>query len=336
MSGAQVSDAVLAWLLAGDVAVRYQATRDLVGIDDLRLQARIATEGDGAVLLAARGPSGHWGRGFYQPKWTSSHYTLLELRELGCPRQTPAAVQTVQLVLDREFGGGAGMPRSTAAGDTCVVGMALNYAAWFGAAGEQLRPLVDFLLADQMPGGGFNCERNRTGVSHPALNTTVCVLEGITSYRRAGHDYRRDDLDAARAGAAEVLLAHRLYRSHRTGEVIREDFTRLHHPARWHYDVLRALDALRDAGVPYDDRMDDALALLDGRRMADGRWPVHRGYPGETHLPVPRAGTAHPWTTLRALRVRAAYPLDPRPPARTPGSPPRTTPAAPSPDPRRS
>lgn len=31
-----------------------------------------------------------------------------------------------------------------------------------------------------------------------------------------------------------------------------DEFTRIHFPARWHYDVLRGLDALLDAGAAYD------------------------------------------------------------------------------------
>jgi hypothetical protein len=45
------------------------------------------------------------------------------------------------------------------------------------------------------------------------------------------------------------------------------EFTRLHHPARWHFDVLRGLDALADAGVSHDSRMDAGLELLVGLRV---------------------------------------------------------------------
>lgn len=52
-------DAVLEWLLAGDAAVRFQATRDLLHRDATALQRRVATEGDAATILAARHPDGH-------------------------------------------------------------------------------------------------------------------------------------------------------------------------------------------------------------------------------------------------------------------------------------
>ena len=301
-------DAVLEWLLAGDAAVRFQTTRDLLHRNATALQRRVATDGDAATILAARHPDGHWGRGFYQPKWTCSHYSLLELRNLGLEQGHPAARATVALILARNKCPDGGVdPRTTARrSDDCVNGMALNYAAWFGAPEDQLTSIVDCLLAAQFPDGGFNCRRGPE-VRHASVHTTLSVIEGITSYEQAGHQHRLDDLRAARDAAVEFLLRHRLFRSERSGAVIRPEFLRLHQPTRWYYDILRCLDALVDAQVPYDDRMEDAIDVLRRRRSPDGRWPVNRGYPGETHLPPPRPGTANRWVTLRALRVLQAY-----------------------------
>ena len=125
------------------------------------LATLIATEGDAALLLAARHQDGHWGRGFYQPKWTSSHYTLLELRNLELPHEHPAARETVQLIL-RETGsdGGVNPSASIAHSDACVNGMFLDYASWFGATYADLAGVLDFLLDQRMPDGGYNCRRN--------------------------------------------------------------------------------------------------------------------------------------------------------------------------------
>jgi hypothetical protein len=303
-----MDDGVVRWLLEDDVAVAFQARRDLQGRYDGDLQARIGREGAGAVLLSARGPDGHWGRGFYQPKWTSSHYTLLELKNMGLGPDHPLARETVALILRDEKGtdGGLDPTETVRVSDACVNGMALGYASYFGAR-EQLASVVDFLLDQRMPDGGFNRRRNRSGARHSSMHTTVCVLEGVTAYARSGNTYRLPELLAARATAVEFLLRHRLYRSERTGQPIDPEFTRLHHPARWHFDVLRGLDALADAGVGRDPRMDDALALLATRRRPDGRWPANRSYPGATYLPPLPAGQPSPWVTLLALRVLRAY-----------------------------
>ena len=303
---------VVDWLLAGDVAVGYLTTRDLLRHDDTRLQTRIATEGVGAALLAARGPDGHWGRGFYQPKWTSSHYTLLQLSQIGLSPLEPAARETVGLILDgckADDGGVSPSPRAKPS-DACINGMALGYASWFGAVEEQLHSVVDLLLREVVADGGFNCRHNRPGVrvTHSSVHTTVCVIEGVTGYLRSGARYRADELERARSSAAEFLLRHRLLRSERTGEVIRAEFTALHYPARWHYDILRGLDSLAAAGIPRDERMDEALSILRGRRRADGRWTPNRAYPGLTHVPNERVGVPSPWVTLIAERVLLAYP----------------------------
>ncbi|GAA4369839.1 hypothetical protein [Agromyces bauzanensis] len=311
MTDAEMTDAAIQWLLDEhtDVAVRYQAHRDLLGHDDMDLRRRIASEGDGAALLAARGANGHWGRGFYQPKWTSSHYTLLELKNLGLPPDTPAPRETGARILAEERGrdGGLNPSRTIGQSDVCVNGMAMNYLSYFGALTDDRAGVVDFILAQRMADGGFNCRSNRSGATHSSVHTTVSVIEGITEYLRHGLRYRADELAAASASSVEFLLRHRLFRSEHTGEPMHPEFTRLHHPASWHFDILRGLDALRDAGIAYDTRMDDAIEILRRRQRDDGRWAASSAYPGATHLPPVRAGRPHPWVTLIALRVLAAY-----------------------------
>ena len=94
-----INDQLLQWLLEGDVSVQYQVQRDLIGSAEPALRDRIASEGWGARFLAARQENGHWGQGFYQPKWISSHYTLLDLRHLDLPRDHPVQAETIYLIL---------------------------------------------------------------------------------------------------------------------------------------------------------------------------------------------------------------------------------------------
>lgn len=74
---------ILSWLLEGDISIQFQTYRDLLKVDKPRLQKRIEQEGWGERFLSKRHSNGHWGRGFYQPKWISSHYTLLDLKNLA-------------------------------------------------------------------------------------------------------------------------------------------------------------------------------------------------------------------------------------------------------------
>jgi hypothetical protein len=300
------SEEVVAWLLDGDVSVRYQTRRDLLDDDDPTLQARMSSEGYAAALLAARSAGGGWGRAYYQPKWTSTHYTLLELRNLGLAPDEPVAREAVARVLRDHLRPDGGIDPGAGWSDTCVNGMALSFCSWFGGEPSALARMVDWLLGERLPDGGFNCRADRSGATHSSHHTTVSVLEGLATYLSSGQDHRRPEVESAVSGCADYLLAHRLFRSHRTGEVIHPEFVRLHHPPRWHFDVLRGLDALAAAGVPPDPRMDDALWVLSSLRRPDGTWPPGRTWPGETHVPMDRADRSR-CLTLHALRVLRGY-----------------------------
>ena len=101
----------------------------------------------------------------------------------------------------------------------------------------------------------------------------------------------------------EFLLAHRLFRSHRTGEVVNAAMARMNFPPRWHYDFIRALDHLRSVNASGDERMQDAIELLLKKRKQGGRWPAYRPYSGRMFIPMEQAGQPSRWNTLRALRL---------------------------------
>lgn len=312
--GERAPDPVVAWLLASDPAVGYQARRDLLDDDDPEARKQIATSGTAALLLAARRPNGHWGEGFYQPKWTSTHYTLLELRDHQVDPGLAACRDSVALCL-REKGadGGVNPSGSVRHADVCVNGMFLAIAAYFGANLDDLASIVDFILSQRLDDGGYNCRSNRSSRCRVAsVHTTASVIDGFTEYLSAGHPYRAEEIRRARAAACECLLARRLYQVKGSGAPIHPEVVKLHHPARWHFDVLRGLEVVTGAGVSDDDRLLPALGEVLRRRRDDGRWAANAGYPGETHVTYARAGQPNPWVTLRASRVlRATSGLDP-------------------------
>jgi hypothetical protein len=107
---------------------------------------------------------------------------------------------------------------------------------------------------------------------------------------------------------------HRLFRSHRTGEIADPEWVQLHYPPYWHYDVLHGLLVLSRWGRVRDPRAADALDLLEAKRGADGRWR-HGGRrywrpPGSSgsNVEVVDWGGRGPneMVTLNALRVLRA------------------------------
>jgi hypothetical protein len=128
------------------------------------------------------------------------------------------------------------------------------------------------------------------------------VLEGVRAYLETPATAFREELRRAEAGALELLLQHRLYRSDKTGQVIREEWAHPVYPYRWHYDLLRGLAYFARAGAPRDPRLADAVTLLEQRRQADGRWPRGKAYSGRVFFTMEPAGPSR-WNSLRALRV---------------------------------
>ncbi len=309
MTSKLTQNQIIDWLFQGDLAIQYQTYRDLLDQNRKDLQDRIATEGWGARYLSLQKKDGHWGQGFYQPKWISTHYTLLDLRNLEIKREIPSIQNIINVLLEENKGtdGGMNPHRELAQSDVCVNGMFLHYACYFKAAENQLRSIVDFILDQHMPDGGFNCRLNRSGAKHSSLHSTISLLEGIESYQQFGYTYRLDELLSAKQSSIDFILLHQLYISDRIGEIIKKEFLRLPYPSRWKYDILRALDYFQWAAINYDERMQPALEMLKKKQRNDGRWNVQAKHPGKLHFEMEKAGKPSRWNTLRALRVLKKY-----------------------------
>jgi len=295
---------VTAWLLEGDPAIRWQVRRDLTGAPSAEVVAersRVATEGWGARLLALQADDGQWGGGVYSPKWISTTYTLLLLRHLGVDPAVHSARAAIGRVRAGVTMGSSDWPFFSYRGETCVTGMVLALGAYFDRDRATSDDLVDFLLDQHLADGGWNCEAARSGSVRSSFNTTISVMEGLTDYQQAfGPDVT---VAAAWGRGAEYLLERRLLRSLRSGDPINTRWKLLSFPPRWHYDVLRGLDQLREAGAAPDPRCDEAIAVVEGKRSKDGRWPLQNHHPGREHFRMEHPGEPSRWNTLRARRV---------------------------------
>lgn len=303
-------DDVIQWLLAGDISIQYQVHRDLLDSEGRVPQERIAKTGWAARFLSLRNQNGHWGRAFYSPKWTSTHYTLLDLKNLGVSPDINEIKQTLSLILENNKGpaGEIVTSQTSTVSDVCINGMFLNYASYFQVNEIDLHSIVDFILSQHMDDGGFNCLLNtKKGAIHSSLHSTISIIEGIREYEENGYKYRLKELRSVEQESREFILKHKLFRSDRTGEIINKKFLMLSYPFRWYYDILRALEYFRLARVSYDDRMQEAIDILIKKRRADHKWPLQARHPGQTHFEMEQPGRPSRWNTLRALRVLKHY-----------------------------
>jgi hypothetical protein len=177
----------------------------------------------------------------------------------------------------------------------------LSILSYFEHDDDRVERIAAHVLERQMSDGGWNCQ-SRYGATHASVHTTISVLEGLRFWEISGRG-RKAAVRAAQHRGREFLLAHRLFRSHSTGDVIKPVFLRFAFPPRWHYDVLRALDHFQAVGAPRDERLTEAIGILRDARGDDGRWPLQHRFKGKTWFELERVGAPSRWNTLRALRV---------------------------------
>lgn len=292
-------DTVIQWLLEGDVSIQYLTHRYLLESDAdvlLRLQTRIPCEGYGAAYLAQQTENGHWGIWYYQPKWTSTHYTLLELKNIGLPSDCVPCREITSRMLSECMlpDGGLNLSKHAHPSDVCVDGMALRYAAYFLAGDARLKRLIDHLLDSQRPDGGFTWNPNSNfGDPH----STVCVLEGFAEYTASGASHRKNQIAAAQANAVSFLLENKLFLSgdHR--------FRMLAYPFRYRYDLLRALEYLALQRIPFCEPMRPSLDWLRSKRSREGFWNLELEHRGAVHFPLETRGLPSRFVTLKALVI---------------------------------
>lgn len=293
---------VVAWLLDSDPALRWQVLRDLTDAPAEEVaaeRARVAHVGWGAELLAAQDPDGRWSGGTFFPEWISTEATLRLLRVFGLDPRSAEAQRAIAPVHEAaRWDYDPSMRFFDGEVEPCINGRTVAIGAYFG---QDVRGVVDRLLGEQMADGGWNCEQENGSV-RGSFDTTINVLEGLLEYERSvGPD---DDVTAARVRGEEYLLERRLLHRLSDGTIPQERWLQVGFPNGWHYDVARALDHLRAARPQPDERMTEALDILESKRGADGRWPLERAYHPRLLVDLGESeGRPSRWLTLRGLRV---------------------------------
>jgi hypothetical protein len=334
-------DQVVQWLLEGDPAIRWQVLRDLVDASESEVEterARVEHEGWGARLLALRAPDGLWTDGACFPDtaafaaataralaageppppfpspdaeppdgsggqpWTATYQVLLDLCHLGIPSDSAVMQETARLV-DRncrwEYDG---LPFFAGEVDCCINAGTIQIGTYLGV---DVDPVVQRLVADQMPDGGWNCWAE-TRPAPSSFASTLDVVDALLTWER--HAGGSEEVRRARRGGEEYLLRRHLFRSLRTGEEVNPQWSLFSYPPRWHYDLLKATEYFARRGGTADPRLAEAIELVRAKRRPDGRWLLEHTHPGAVHFRFEEPdGTPSRWNTLRALRVLRWY-----------------------------
>jgi hypothetical protein len=327
-------DNVINQLLDSEVpSIRYKTRVNVLGEDPAsrpigRLQSEIEKSPLVAALLQGRDGSGR----ITQPqrvyaKWQGAHWVMATLADIGYPSGDTSLVPIRDQLQEHWLGAnffaefeaasrtaayrGEGVPVMDGRHRRCASQQ--SNALWsiltLGLANEQTHDLAERLLYWQWPDGGWNCDKN-PAACHSSFMESILPLRALALFGRVTDNPSARE---AAAQAADIFLKRHLFLRQAHGSVIRKEFTALHYPLYWHYDILHGLKVMAEAGFADDPRCERALDLLVSKRLPDGGWPAERKYYktsdeislGSDHINW--GGTSsrkmNPWVTADALFV---------------------------------
>ena len=321
-------------LLHSDVpSIRYRIRVHVLQEDPAsrsirRLQAEIRGSALVATLLQGRDDGGRIAApGSIYAKWQGAHWVMAALADIGYPSGDALLTPIRDQLQDHwlapryftEFPAGSrsvayrrpGVPVMAGRHRRCASQQA--NALWsilkLGLADERTHDLAECLLHWQWGDGGWNCDKE-PAACHSSFMETILPLRALALY---GSVANHAPALAAAARAADVFLRRRMFLRARDNAVMRAEFTRLHYPLYWHYDILHGLKVMAEAGFIDDPRCEAALDLLASKRLADGGWPAEEKYYKPSSAIalgndyVDWGGTSrrsmNPWVTADALFV---------------------------------
>ncbi len=262
------SEPALAWKMGVNV-LGY--AHDSPKADRLRLEVQAAPLVRQMIATCDR-------QGSAYKKWDGAHWVLSLLADLGYPpgdeSLRPLMEHTFNTWLSKMHEKNIRM----IAGRTRRCASQEGNAAWsslrLGLADGRTDELVSRLLKWQWPDGGWNCDKNPAADSSSFMETLI-PLRALSLYAQVA-GYPKAGIAAERA--AGIFLQRRLFKSLRDGAVMDKHFVLLHYPAYWHYDILFGLKVLAEAGFISDPRCQDALDLLESKRLPGGGFPAEESF----------------------------------------------------------
>jgi hypothetical protein len=285
-------------LESSEPSVQWKARTKVLGEDKnspsiSTLQNEIRESDRVRKLLANRNPDGQLvvEKGVYA-KWQGAHWVLSTLADIGYPKGDESLRPIADQLLDQWLGAEfyeefesnsksnvyskRGVPVMQGRYRRCASQQ--SNALWtiltLGLYSKRCDQFVERLLHWQWSDGGWNCDKNPEA-STSSFVETLYPLRGLALYDalNPGSEAR-----SAVQRASEVYLERGLFKRLSTGTLIREEFTKLHYPLYWHYDILGGLKVMAEAGFIHDARCGEALDLLESKQLPDGGWSAESKY----------------------------------------------------------
>jgi hypothetical protein len=265
-----------------DPIIRWKITRNVLGynpsyIGHLRARNELASSPIIRKLINDRDIDGKLPFHPYD-KWFGAHWILSILADLGYPKGDeslkPLLEQSYDWLLSNEHAKHIKTINGRVRRCASQEGNCIYYSLALGLADTRTEELAAKLIKWQWEDGGWNCDK-KPEANKSSFNETLIPVRGLALYAKSSGDPKAEQ---AVSRAVEVFLTRHLFRRLKDKRIIDSNFVQLHYPNYWHYDILFGLKVMGEAGFINDHRCDEALDLLETKRLSDRGFPAEAKY----------------------------------------------------------
>ena len=295
-----------AWLLESQTpSIRYFTLTRIMGLPDEDLEVSkarrsISISPPVTTILAAQRPEGHWvdANHIYSPKYRSSHWTMLQLIELGLEPENDQLQKGADSTLAAVQEGKTNYLRLQMTGFGCFWGDWLRYQLYCGREKDPfIEKVIDFLCADL--GRGGQCRYNS---DLPCAWSVVRGLYGLALIPERSRDEKVKT--AIQQGIRFLLEDYDLlavnYPSDNKPHPLWE---KLSFPLFYHADRLFVLRVLKELNALEHPTARKTLQWLLEKRSSTDIWRGGSPLSGRTRPFLAKPDGVERWITLHALEV---------------------------------
>jgi hypothetical protein len=263
---------------SNEPSVRYKVLVNVLGEKPesakiRKLQEEIKSSPRVKLLLSERNRKGEIPYHPYK-KWYGAHWVLATLADIGYPSGDKSLIPLREQVLNWLFSEKHqenikvinGRTRRCASQESNALFSLLT----LGLADERTEELANRLVKWQWPDGGWNCDRDPKA-SNSSFWESLIPLRALSLHAKITGSQKSKE---AAKRASEVFLKRHLFKRQKDGKVMNKQFLQLHYPCYWRYDILFGLKVMAEAGFIKDKRCEDALDILESKRLPDGGFPA--------------------------------------------------------------
>ncbi|MCJ7533518.1 MAG: hypothetical protein MUO64_21155 [Anaerolineales bacterium] len=300
-------DQITSWLLTSAIpSIRLLTLRDLKGLPEMDSRVKdvfqeMKVSGPIPAILSEQTSAGNWAheRGYYTPKYTSTHWSMLLMAELAADVLDTRLRQGADYMLAATQKGLEIHLQKRGSGWTCFYGNLLRYALHFGFQDDdRIAAIKEFLVGEALE-ADWCCPYNFDLPCAWGAARALWGLALLPSEQRAGKVG-----EAIRHGVAFLLDRYPLVAaSYPTEGSVHPLWFRLNFPLFYQVDILFVLRVLAELGQLEHPQAQPALEWLVEQRKENGHWRGANPFRRRTWSVLSDAEDTNRWVTLHAVNI---------------------------------